>query len=188
MKILVLDNYDSFTYNLLLAVKELGATDIEVVRNDQIGLDNVERFDKIILSPGPGIPEEAGLLLPIIKKYAATKSILGVCLGHQAIGEAFGARLENLKEVYHGVQTPVSILRQDVLFEGLGKEIPVGRYHSWVVSRNHFPDSLEITAESKEGQIMALRHCTYDVHGIQFHPESVLTPQGKIIIHNFLKA
>ena len=169
MKILLLDNYDSFTYNLLHAVKELGATDIEVVRNDQIGLDNVERFDKIILSPGPGIPEEAGLLLPIIKKYAATKSILGVCLGHQAI-----------------VQTPVSILRQDVLFEGLGKEIPVGRYHSWVVSREDFPDCLEITAESREGQIMALRHRTYDVHGIQFHPESVLTPQGKEIIKNFL--
>ena len=171
MKILLLDNYDSFTYNLLHAVKELGATDIEVVRNDQIGLDNVERFDKIILS---------------IKKYAATKSILGVCLGHQAIGEAFGARLENLKEVYHGVQTPVSILRQDVLFEGLGKEIPVGRYHSWVVSREDFPDCLEITAESREGQIMALRHRIYDVHGIQFHPESVLTPQGKEIIKNFL--
>ena len=146
----------------------------------------MERFDKIILSPGPGIPEEAGLLLPIIKKYAATKSILGVCLGHQAIGEAFGARLENLKEVYHGVQTPVSILRQDVLFEGLGKEIPVGRYHPWVVSREDFPDCLEITAESREGQIMALRHRTYDVHGIQFHPESVLTPQGKEIIKNFL--
>ena len=172
MKILLLDNYDSFTYNLLHVVKELGATDIEVVRNDQIELDEVDRFDKIILSPGPGIPEEAGLLLPIIKRYAPTKSILGVCLGHQAIGEAFGARLENLKEVYHGVQTPVSIIRQDLLFEGLGKEIPVGRYHSWVVSR--------------EGQIMALRHRTYDVHGIQFHPESVLTPQGKEIIKNFL--
>ena len=146
----------------------------------------MERFDKIILSPGPGIPEEAGLLLPIIKKYAATKSILGVCLGHQAIGEAFGARLENLKEVYHGVQTPVSILRQDVLFEGLGKDLPIRRYHSWVVSREDFPDCLEITAESREGQIMALRHRTYDVHGIQFHPESVLTPQGKEIIKNFL--
>ena len=126
------------------------------------------------------------LFRSIIKKYAATKSILGVCLGHQAIGEAFGARLENLKEVYHGVQTPVSILRQDVLFEGLGKEIPVGRYHSWVVSREDFPDCLEITAESREGQIMALRHRIYDVHGIQFHPESVLTPQGKEIIKNFL--
>ena len=168
MKILLLDNYDSFTYNLLHAVKEMGATDVEVVRNDQI------------------IPEEAGFLLPIIKRYAPTKSILGVCLGHQAIGEAFGARLENLKEVYHGVQTPISILQKDVLFEGLGKEIPVGRYHSWVVSREGFPECLEITAESQEGQIMALRHKTYDVHGIQFHPESVLTPQGKEIIKNFL--
>lgn len=186
MKILLLDNYDSFTYNLLHAVKELRATDVEVVRNDQIDLDEVERFDKIILSPGPGIPEEAGLLLPIIKRYAPTKSILGVCLGHQAIGEAFGARLENLKEVYHGVQTPISILQKDVLFEGLGKEIPVGRYHSWVVSRESFPGCLEIIAESQEGQIMALRHKTYDVHGIQFHPESVLTPQGKEIIKNFL--
>ena len=171
MKILLLDNYDSFTYNLLHAVKELGATDVEVVRNDQINLDEVERFNKIILSPGPGIPEEAGLLLPIIKRYAPTKSILGVCLVHQAIGEAFGARLENLKEVYHGVQTPISILQKDVLFEGLGKD---------------FPECLEITAESQEGQIMALRHKTYDVHGIQFHPESVLTPQGKEIIKNFL--
>ena len=169
--ILLLDNYDSFTYNLLHVVKEQGVTDIEVFRNDEITLDEVERFDKIILSPGPGIPEEAGLLLPIIRKYAATKSILGVCLGHQAIGEAFGATLENLTEVYHGVQT---------------REIPVGRYHSWVVSRKDFPGCLEITAESREGQIMALRHRTYDVHGIQFHPESVLTPQGKEIIKNFL--
>ena len=153
MKILLLDNYDSFTYNLLHVVKELGYTDIEVFRNDRINLDEVNRFDKIILSPGPGIPAEAGLLLPIIKQYAPTKST-----------------------------------GKDILFQDLEHEIPVGRYHSWVVSRNHFPDSLEITAESKEGQIMALRHCTYDVHGIQFHPESVLTPQGKIIIHNFLKA
>lgn len=186
MKILLLDNYDSFTYNLLHVAKELGTTDIEVIRNDQITLDEVERFDKIILSPGPGIPKEAGLLLPIIKRYAPTKSILGVCLGHQAIGEAFGGRLENLKEVYHGIQSPVSILRQDLLFEGLGKEIPVGRYHSWVVSRENFPDCLEILAESREGQIMALRHNTYRVHGIQFHPESVLTPQGKVIMKNFL--
>ena len=179
MKILLLDNYDSFTYNLLHVVKELRATDIEVARNDQIDLDEVERFDKIILSPGPGIPEEAGLLLPVIKRYAPTKSILGVCLGHQAIGEAFGAHLENLKEVYHGVQTPISILQKEVLF-------PVGRYHSWVVSREGFPECLEITAESREGQIMALCHKTYNVHGIQFHPESVLTPQGKEIIKNFL--
>lgn len=188
MKILLLDNYDSFTYNLLHVVKELGIKDVEVFRNDQIALSEIERFDKIILSPGPGIPEEAGLLLPIIKQYAPTKSILGVCLGHQAIGEAFGATLENLTDVYHGVQTPVHIIKNDILFQNLEQEIPVGRYHSWVVSRNAFPECLEITAESQEGQIMALRHRMYDVHGIQFHPESVLTPQGKVIIQNFLNA
>ena len=183
--IVLLDNYDSFTYNLYHLIRETG-TDTTVLRNDAFDLKDIEAYDKIILSPGPGIPEEAGLLLPIIKRYAPTKSILGVCLGHQAIGEAFGARLENLKEVYHGVQTPITILHQDLLFEGLGKEIPVGRYHSWVVSREGFPDCLEITAESQEGQIMAIRHKTYNVHGIQFHPESVLTPQGKEIIKNFL--
>ena len=188
MKILLLDNYDSFTYSLLHVVKELGIKDVEVFRNDQIALSEIERFDKIILSPGPGIPEEAGLLLPIIKQYAPTKSILGVCLGHQAIGEAFGATLENLTDVYHGVQTPVHIIKDDILFQHLEHEIPVGRYHSWVVSRNAFPECLEITAESQEGQIMALRHRMYDVHGIQFHPESVLTPQGKVIIQNFLNA
>ena len=184
--ILLLDNYDSFTYNLLHAVKELGRTDVEVFRNDQITLDEVDRFDKIILSPGPGIPKEAGLLLPIIKRYAPTKAILGVCLGHQAIGETFGATLENLTEVYHGVQTPVNIIKEDIVFRGMENELRVGRYHSWVVSRKAFPECLEITAESKEGQIMALRHKSYNVHGIQFHPESVLTPQGKLIIQNFL--
>lgn len=186
MKILLLDNYDSFTYNLLHVVKELGATDVEVFRNDRIALNEVARFDKIILSPGPGIPEEAGLLLPIIKAYAPTKSILGVCLGHQAIGQAFGATLENLAEVYHGVQTPIEVTAEDGLFEGLGREFPVGRYHSWVVGNEHFPNCLEVTARSREGQIMALRHRTFDVHGIQFHPESVLTPQGKQIVRNFL--
>lgn len=184
--ILLLDNYDSFTYNLLHAVKELGRTDVEVFRNDQITLDEVDRFDKIILSPGPGIPKEAGLLLPIIKRYAPTKAILGVCLGHQAIGETFGATLENLTEVYHGVQTPVNIIKEDTVFRGMENELLVGRYHSWVVSRKAFPECLEITAESKEGQIMALHHKSYNVHGIQFHPESVLTPQGKLIIQNFL--
>ena len=184
--ILLLDNYDSFTYNLLHAVKELGRTDVEVFRNDQITLDEVDRFDKIILSPGPGIPKEAGLLLPIIKRYAPTKAILGVCLGHQAIGETFGATLENLTEVYHGVQTPVNIIKEDIVFRGMENELLVGRYHSWVVSRKAFPECLEITVESKEGQIMALRHKSYNVHGIQFHPESVLTPQGKLIIQNFL--
>ena len=159
---------------------------MEVFRNDQITLDEVDRFDKIILSPGPGIPKEAGLLLPIIKRYAPTKAILGVCLGHQAIGETFGATLENLTEVYHGVQTPVNIIKEDIVFRGMENELLVGRYHSWVVSRKAFPECLEITAESKEGQIMALRHKSYNVHGIQFHPESVLTPQGKLIIQNFL--
>ncbi len=186
MKILLLDNYDSFTYNLLHVVKELGATDVEVHRNDRIALEDVERFDKIILSPGPGIPEEAGLLLPIIRRYAPTKCMLGVCLGHQAIGEAFGATLENLTEVYHGVQTPIDLTGDDSLFDGMPRELAVGRYHSWVVSREDFPDCLDITAMSREGQIMALRHKQYDVHGIQFHPESVLTPQGKEIVRNFL--
>lgn len=186
MKILLFDNYDSFTYNLLHVVKELGATDVEVFRNDQIALEEVARFDKIILSPGPGIPQEAGLLLPVIRQYAPTKSILGVCLGHQAIGEAFGACLENLSEVCHGIQTPIDIIGEDSLFEGLGPKLAVGRYHSWVVSNEGFPPCLEVTARSSEGQIMALRHRTYKVHGIQFHPESVLTPQGKTIIQNFL--
>jgi len=185
-KILILDNYDSFTYNLLHLVKELGFTDVEVHRNDQISLDEVEKFDKIILSPGPGIPEEAGILLDVIKRYAPTKSILGVCLGHQAIGEAFGAKLENLKEVYHGVQTPVDITKEDYLFKGLSEEISVGRYHSWIVSRENLPEDLEVIAEDKQGEIMALRHKKYDVRGIQFHPESVLTPKGRIIISNYL--
>lgn len=185
-KILILDNYDSFTYNLLHLVKELGFTDVEVHRNDQISLDEVEKFDKIILSPGPGIPEEAGILLDVIKRYAPTKSILGVCLGHQAIGEAFGAKLENLKEVYHGVQTPVDITKEDYLFKELSEEISVGRYHSWIVSRENLPEDLEVIAEDKQGEIMALRHKEYDVRGIQFHPESVLTPKGRIIISNYL--
>lgn len=186
MKLLLLDNYDSFTYNLLHVVKELGAADVVVACNDRIDLEEVEAFDRIILSPGPGVPEEAGMLLPVIRRYAPTKSILGVCLGHQAIGEAFGARLENLREVYHGMQTPVTLTGSDRIFEGMGRVFPVGRYHSWVVARKGFPDCLEITAESKEGHIMALRHREYDVHGIQFHPESVMTPQGKDIIRNFL--
>ncbi len=187
MKILLLDNYDSFTYNLFHLVREQGEIDIEVVRNDQITLEEVDAFDKIILSPGPGIPEEAGMLLPIIKKYAPTKKILGVCLGHQAIGETFGAKLENLKQVYHGIQSPIDIVAPDPLFEGICKEMLAGRYHSWIVNRDTLPECLEITALSKEGYIMGLRHKTYDIHGIQFHPESVLTPQGRTIIKNFLK-
>lgn len=184
-KLLILDNYDSFTYNLYHLVKEIGGYEIEVYRNDRIDISEVEQFDKIILSPGPGIPEEAGLLLPIIRQYAPTKSILGVCLGHQAIGEAFGSKLENLTQVYHGIQTPIDITGEDYIFNDMGKQFLVGRYHSWVISRNDFSTDLEITAESKEKQIMAIRHKVYDVHGIQFHPESILTPQGRTIIENF---
>jgi anthranilate synthase component II len=186
MKVLLLDNYDSFTYNLYQIIKEQGVDDVTVVRNDCIDLDDVERYDKIVLSPGPGIPDEAGLLLPLLRRYAPTKTILGVCLGHQAIGQVFGAKLENLKEVFHGVQTPIDIVADDPLFAGVGKELLAGRYHSWVVSRDNFPASLQITAMSREGYIMALRHKEYNVFGIQFHPESVLTPKGKIIIKNFL--
>ena len=186
MKILLFDNYDSFTYNLLHILKEFGA-DVEVFRNDKITLDEVDRFDKIVLSPGPGIPEEAGILLPLIRRYAPTKSILGVCLGEQAIGEAFGAKLINLTEVHHGVCSDVRVVANDPLFNGLDRTLRVGRYHSWVVSKEDFPDCLEITAEdTEEGQIMGLRHKEYNVRGIQFHPESVLTPQGKEIIKNWL--
>ena len=183
--ILLLDNYDSFTYNLAHLVKELGVA-VDVLRNDQFSIEELEQYDKIILSPGPGVPEEAGLLLDVIRTYAGKKPILGVCLGEQAIGQAFGGKLVNLSTVFHGVQTIIRLTEPDYIFRGLPEEIAVGRYHSWVVSRKDFPGCLEITAESREGQIMALRHRTYDVHGIQFHPESVLTPQGKEIIKNFL--
>ena len=187
MKILLFDNYDSFTYNLLHILKELGA-DVEVHRNAKISLEEIERFDKILLSPGPGIPEEAGILLPLIRRYAPTKSILGVCLGEQAIGEAFGATLINLTDVHHGVCSDIRIVAKDPIFEGLEPGIRVGRYHSWAVSKENFPDCLEITAvDTEEGQIMGLRHREYDVRGIQFHPESVLTPKGKTIIENWLK-
>ena len=187
MKILLFDNYDSFTYNLLHILKELGA-DVEVHRNDKISLEEIERFDKILLSPGPGIPEEAGILLPLIRRYAPTKSILGVCLGEQAIGEVFGATLINLTDVHHGVCSDIRIVAKDPIFEGLEPGIRVGRYHSWAVSKENFPDCLEITAvDTEEGQIMGLRHREYDVRGIQFHPESVLTPKGKTIIENWLK-
>ena len=185
-KILIFDNYDSFTYNLLHTVQSLGHTDVDVIRNDRMTLEEVERYDKIILSPGPGLPEEAGLLLPLIERYAATKSILGVCLGHQAIGQLFGAKLENIPFVFHGVQTPAQIVAEEYLFAGLPEEIEVGRYHSWIVSRENFPTELEITALDKAGIIMAMRHRTFDLHGVQFHPESILTPQGTAIIRNFL--
>ena len=190
MNIVIVDNYDSFTYNLSHLVKELGA-DVTVLRNDKFQIQDLQSFDKIILSPGPGIPSEAGLLLDVIKHYAGKKPILGVCLGHQAIAEAFGGSLINLADVFHGVATEGSILPvgQDVdyIFSGLPSRITMGRYHSWIVDRDTLPDCLQVTAESDEHQIMALRHKEYDIRGIQFHPESVLTPQGKDMIANWLR-
>lgn len=186
MKIVIIDNYDSFTYNLSHLLKELGA-EVAVVRNDKFELKDLEQYDKIVLSPGPGIPSEAGLLLDVIRTYAGRKPILGVCLGHQAIGEVFGASLENLKEVYHGVQTEGTQLGNDYIFEGLPERVMMGRYHSWVVAKDSVPECLEVTAMSDDGEIMAMRHRQYDIHGIQFHPESVLTTEGKTIVGNFLK-
>ncbi|MES2776250.1 MAG: aminodeoxychorismate/anthranilate synthase component II [Bacteroidota bacterium] len=192
MKILVFDNYDSFTYNLVHLVEKITHTKVDVFRNDKIPMEQVKAYDKIILSPGPGVPSEAGLLIPLIKEYAATKSMLGVCLGHQAIGEAMGGQLTNLSTVYHGVALPVKVRgsRSKVqvdLFEGLPESFEVGRYHSWVVSKEGFPAELEITAEDDNGLIMAMQHRTYDLQGVQFHPESVLTPVGEMILRNWLK-
>ena len=185
-KILVIDNYDSFTYNLVHYLEDLDC-EVTVKRNDQLTLEEVEAFDKIVLSPGPGIPDEAGLLKEIIAKYAPTKSIFGVCLGQQAIGEVFGASLINLDEVYHGIATQIQIIKEDVIFEGIPKKIEVGRYHSWVVHPD-LPEVLEATSIDENGQIMSLRHKIYDVCAVQFHPESVLTPQGKKILENWVKS
>ena len=192
-RILVFDNYDSFTYNLVHLVEKITGARVDVARNDRIPLEKVAEYDKIILSPGPGIPSEAGLLLALIREYAPAKSILGVCLGHQAIGEAFGGSLVNLSTVYHGVATPVKVLQdkhgfENGVFGGLPANLEAGRYHSWIVARESFPDELEITAEDELGYIMALRHKNYDVQGVQFHPESVLTPQGESMLRNWLKA
>ena len=189
MRVLVFDNYDSFTYNLVHMVEHILQSPVDVYRNDAIALDEVAAYDKIILSPGPGIPEEAGLLLPLIERYAATKSILGVCLGHQAIGQAFGGKLTNLSKVFHGVATSAKLINRQAkdLYEGLDDTIEIGRYHSWVVDQEGFPESLEITAVDDQNYIMGLRHKQYDVQGVQFHPESVLTPKGATIIQNWLK-
>ena len=188
MKILVFDNYDSFTYNLVQLIREI-ATDakVEVFRNDEIPLEDVKAYDKILLSPGPGIPSESGLLLPLIKEYAATKSIFGVCLGQQAIGESFGGSLSNLSKVYHGIATPLHLTNPSTLFEGLPNTFSVGRYHSWVVNEKDLPSDLIITSKDDDGYIMSLEHKTYDVKGVQYHPESVLTPDGAKIISNWLK-
>jgi len=202
MKILVFDNYDSFTYNLVQLVEKIVHQKVDVYRNDQIPLEKVKEYDKIILSPGPGIPEEAGLLLPLIKEYASSKSILGVCLGHQGIGEAFGGKLVNLAEVFHGVATKMRIVNRETsnvtgansspflsrnLFEGLPSEFDAGRYHSWIISEEDFPGELEVTARDDNNYIMALQHKSYDVQGVQFHPESVLTPLGEQILRNWLQ-
>ena len=194
-RILIYDNYDSFTYNLVQMVERILGQRVEVHRNDAIPLDEVEAFDRIVISPGPGIPEEAGELLPLIRRYAPTKPILGVCLGHQAIGQVFGGHLVNLDEVYHGVDSEISIEKGLVpspegndWFLGLCPSVTVGRYHSWVVDERLFPDSLEVTARDADGRVMALRHRTYDVQGVQFHPESILTPTGETMLRNWLKA
>lgn len=186
MKTVIIDNYDSFTYNLAHLVKELGA-EVSVVRNDQFRLSELKPFDKIILSPGPGIPTEAGLLIDVIDAYASVKPILGVCLGHQAIGEYFGGKLTNLSQVFHGIASTISITAPDYIYKELPAQVQVGRYHSWVVDNEGLPDCLEVTSVSEEGQIMSLRHKQYDVRGIQYHPESVLTPEGRNIIANWLK-
>ena len=187
MKILVFDNYDSFTYNLVHLVEKITHGKVDVYRNDEIKLDAVSAYDKIILSPGPGVPSEAGLLMPLIKAYAPTKSILGVCLGHQAIGEVFGGTLINLDTVFHGVATPIKILNPDAqILKGMGERIEVGRYHSWIVNDKGLPEELEITAVDDNGFIMAMQHKVYDVQGVQFHPESILTPGGEQIMRNWL--
>lgn len=187
MKILVLDNYDSFTYNLVHLLKVLGAAP-DVHRNDKISLDEVAAYDKILLSPGPGLPADAGIMPELIRRYAPEKSILGVCLGHQAIGEAFGGSLVNLGEVVHGIATETTVLKhENTLFEGIPNSVKTCRYHSWIVRREDFPEVLEITAEDAAGNIMALRHRQYDVQGVQFHPESYITDYGQQMLANWLK-
>lgn len=188
MKILVIDNYDSFVYNLVHYLEELDC-EVTVKRNDQFHLEEAVHYDKILLSPGPGIPDEAGLLKDVIKRYAGKKPILGVCLGQQAIAEVFGGSIINLSEVFHGVSSKVTVLVDDEpLFDGLGTELEVGRYHSWVVANDNFPNVLEITSREDHGQIMSLRHREFDIKGVQFHPESVLTPKGKEMIKNWIES
>lgn len=189
MKILVIDNYDSFTWNLVHAIKKISGLQVDVFRNDEIRMEDIGKYDKIVLSPGPGLPGEAGLLLDIIKTYAPSKSILGVCLGHQAIGEAFGARLHNMNRVIHGMSTPVKVIdKGNALFSGLPETFDAGRYHSWIVQKEDLPECFEVTSYDDEGMIMSMKHKEYNVEGVQFHPESVLTPMGEKIIENWLNA
>lgn len=188
MNILVLDNYDSFTFNLVQYIQELLDQSVTVKRNDAIALEAVGEYDAIVLSPGPGLPSDAGIMPALIKRYAATKPILGVCLGHQAIGEAFGAQLLNLEEVYHGIETPITkVVADEPLFQGLPEHFQAGRYHSWVVKKDSLPAELEVTAVDSRGEIMAMRHRVHNVRGMQFHPESIMTPEGKQMLANFFK-
>lgn len=186
MKLLVLDNYDSFTYNLVQYIQEISGNDIDVIRNDQITVAEVSKYDAIILSPGPGLPKDAGIMPELITEYADSKAILGVCLGHQAIGEAFGGEIYNLSQVYHGIETPMRITKPDMLFENIPDTFNAGRYHSWSVRKENLPDCLEVTAEAEDGTIMAMRHKSYNVRGVQFHPESVMTEHGKQMLRNWL--
>lgn len=187
MKVLIYDNYDSFTYNLVHMVGYILQQKVDVFRNDQLPMDEVKKYDKIILSPGPGIPSEAGQLLELLATYRSSKSILGVCLGHQAIGESFGGTLTNLSSVFHGVSTPIELLNSNDLFAGLPRKINVGRYHSWVVDEIGLPTELDVIARDENGLIMAMQHKKFDITGVQFHPESVLTPDGETIMRNWLK-
>lgn len=188
MKILVLDNYDSFTYNLVYILRELGHGDqMDIYRNDKIALEDVGAYDKILLSPGPGLPCDAGIMPALIRQYAPSKDILGVCLGHQAIGEAFGGSLNNLTEVVHGVASEVKV-KEDVLFAGLPETFKIGRYHSWVIDESTLPEELIVTAKTPDGQIMAVKHKKYQVRGLQFHPESILTENGKEIMKNWVRS
>ncbi len=189
MKVLIIDNYDSFTYNLVQYIQEILHQNVTVIRNDKITIAGVDDYEVIILSPGPGLPKDAGIMPELIQKYAGKKPILGVCLGHQAIGEAFGAKLKNLDKVYHGFETPIQLLENKKgLFKGLPKEVNVGRYHSWVIDNTTLSDVLEITAEDEKGEIMALKHKEYDLYGVQFHPESIMTKEGKKMLQNFFES
>ena len=187
MKILVLDNYDSFVYNLVHYIKQLGYEDVDVYRNDKISLEEIAQYDKIVLSPGPGIPEEAGIMIELIKHYADSKSILGVCLGHQAIAEAFGSELENMDEVLHGVGNTITVIEDDIIYKGIPNEFEVGRYHSWQVKKDTLGDTFKLTSVDENGNVMSMRHKTLDVVGVQYHPESVLTEHGLTIVENWLK-
>lgn len=188
MKLLILDNYDSFTYNLVHLIEKVSPISFEVIRNDKIHLNDVDRFDKILLSPGPGLPKNAGIMPELIKRYAASKNIFGVCLGLQAIGEAFGGKLKNLDEVVHGLSTPIKIIDKDILFENCPVNFKVGRYHSWVLNEESLPGELKITAVDEKGNVMAIKHETLNVRAVQFHPESILSEYGEVILHNWLNS